>query len=113
MFLSALNKRAMEEPINSRTRFTDQEKKEIMQRYRESDLSKMKFAEQNGIKYYTLINWFEKERNVAVSKVEKSFSQVLVSNEEGLFAELKTEHGFTLRFYKPIEAIYLQTLLKK
>lgn len=105
----------MEEPTNSRTRFTDEEKKAIVQRCKESGLSKSKFAEQNGIKYYTLINWFEKERNEASNcKDEKSFSQVVIPHsQDGLFAEVKTEQGFTICFYKPLDVSFFQALLKK
>lgn len=103
----------MEDTINSRTRFTDEEKKAIIQRCKESGLSKIKFAEQNGIKYYTLVSWFEKERSEGVVKQEKIFTQVAIPEQDGLFAEVKTETGVTIRFYKPIDVSFFQALLKK
>ncbi len=103
----------MEDTKNSRVRFTDEEKRAIVQRCKESGLSKNKFAAQNNIKYYTLVSWFEKERNEAAGKSEQSFTQVVVPPQEGVFAELRTEHGITLRFFKSVEASYFQALLKK
>ena len=44
----------MEDTKNSRVRFTDEEKRAIVQRCKESGLSKNKFAAQNNIKYYTV-----------------------------------------------------------
>ena len=104
----------MEDTIKSRVRFTDQEKKAIVERCRESGLSKSKFADQNGIKYYTLVSCFEKERNeVSGGAGEKSFLQVATPFEDGLFAEVKSELGFTIRFYKSIDVSFFQALLKK
>jgi len=103
----------MEDTKTSRIRFTDEEKRAIVQRCKESGLSKNKFAAQNNIKYYTLVSWFEKERNEATAKSGQSFLQVAAPVQEGVFAELKTEHGITLRFFKSVEPSYFQTLLKK
>ncbi len=103
----------MEDAKKSYKRFTEEEKKAIVQRCKESGLSKSKFAEQSGIKYYTLISWFEKERNEAEGKTEKSFSQVVPPIENGLFAEVVTDQGLTIRFYRPIDVSFFQALLKK
>ena len=103
----------MEDTKTSRIRYTDEEKRAIVQRCKESGLSKNRFAAQNNIKYYTLVSWFEKERNEAGGKSEQSFTQVVLPHQEGVFAELSTEHGITLRFYKQVEASFFQALLKK
>ena len=103
----------MEDATNSRIRFTDEEKKAIIRRCKESGLSKIKFAEQNGIKYYTLVSWFEKERNEVEAKQEKIFTQVAMPDQDGLFAEVKSETGVTIRFYKSIDVSFFQALLKK
>lgn len=52
----------MEDKKNYQKRFTPTEIQELISRYKESGKSKKAFAQENDIKYNTLMNWFEKNR---------------------------------------------------
>ena len=51
--------------------FTTQEIKDFIAQWKESGLSKKKFADQHGLKYYTFIAWFEKHGRGDILNAEK------------------------------------------
>jgi hypothetical protein len=74
--------------------------------WQQSGLSKKKFTEQHGIKYYTFINWFDRP-----VKAPGGFMPVKFQQQENLFAEVRM-NGKTIRFYQPFPPEYFSILLK-
>ena len=89
--------------------FTSDEIKDFIAQWKESGLSKKKFCDQQGLKYYTFIAWCDK-----YGKPENAtgFKQIQVSgSEENIFAEVVTGNR-TIRFYQAIPKEYISLLLQ-
>jgi hypothetical protein len=90
----------------NRKAFTQEEIEQLKAEWQQSGLSKKKFTEQQGIKYYTFISWFDRP-----VKAPGGFVPVKLHLDENLFAEILV-NGKTIRFYQPFPPEYFSILLK-
>ena len=86
--------------------YSREEINNLKNQWQQSGLSKKRFAEEHGIKYYTFIGWFDGE-----VKQPKGFMPVQINSPEILFAEILS-NGKTIRFYQPFPAEYFSLLIK-
>ena len=87
---------------------TSGERERIISEWKQSGLSKKKFAEVRGLKYCTFVGWFQG------SKKETSapgFSEVVISSSDKLFMEVVIREK-TIRFYQMLPKEYLFLLLQ-
>ena len=101
----------MEKGISPR-RYTDLEKQELIQQWRESGKSKAAFCKERSIGYYAFNDWVM--RRIRKKKATSSSFiplQVKSSLPED-FATLTLKNGSTVSLHQRVEAIYLLTLLK-
>jgi len=87
---------------------TADERERIISEWKQSGLSKKKFADQHGLKYYTFIAWFEKHGSAGK---DPGFEQIKIVGEEKIFMEVVTGNR-TLRFYQPLSKEYFTLLLQ-
>ena len=88
--------------------FTTQEIKDFIGQWKESGLSKKKFADQHGLKYYTFIAWFEKHGR---GDKGPGFEQIQIGSGERIFAEVVTGK-MTMRFYQVFPKDFFSLLLQ-
>ena len=61
--------------------FTSEEKQKIISEWKQSSLSKKKFAEERGLKYYSFVSWFGAKKK----KPAGGFEQVKIVPSDQLF----------------------------
>ena len=90
--------------------FTKEEKEHYISRWQAGGKSKMKFAAENGLKYYTFVNWCH--TLLPKNKKEPSaFTEVKLSVHKTIFAEVQ-KGGLSIKFYQPLPLEYFQLLVK-
>jgi hypothetical protein len=87
---------------------TPDERERIIYDWKQSGLSKKKFAEQHGLKYCTFIGWFQGSKKGISTP---GFSEVEISSGDKLFIEVVIKEK-TVRFYQPLPLEHFQWLLK-
>ena len=88
--------------------FTSAERETILSDWKQSGLSKKKFAEQRGLKYCTFVGWFQ---SAGKEKSALGFSEVIISSSDKIFMEVVVRER-TFRFYQVLPLNYFQLLLK-
>ncbi len=99
---------------NSKKIFTDIQKQELIQEWKQSGKTKIDFCKEKELNYFTFVNWSadKKKRNKPVPPAS-SFIPVKVSqNTDSLFAQLKLRSGAVVNIYQPVESGYLSALVK-
>jgi transposase-like protein len=101
----------MEKGIAPR-RYTDLEKQELIQQWKESGKSKAAFCKERSIGYYTFNDWVK--RRIGKNKTTSSsfISLQVKSSLPSDFATLTLKNGSTVSLHQRVEANYLMTLLK-
>ena len=83
----------------------------LLKEWEISGLSKKNFAESKNINYMTFIGWFS--RGPGKKSTEKKFIPIQIpSANPGLFAELYLSNHRKIVLHQPVEAEFLQVLLK-
>ncbi len=96
--------------------FSADEKQIFINRWKQSGQTKLAFAKEHGINYYTLVSWVtpkgKKAKDIKAGKSTGSFTEVVPTEQTPLpFARISsTQH--TLEFFKPVSADFLKVLLK-
>jgi transposase len=85
--------------------------KKYLVSYHASGMNRHRFAKINEINYFTFIGWLAKYKEVEPGNQRVGFTEVKLSNQAGLFAELRTENGKSIRFYQVPPPEYLKMVL--
>ncbi|CAN5469966.1 hypothetical protein BH11BAC1_BH11BAC1_30250 [soil metagenome] len=85
-----------------------EERHQIISEWKQSGLSKKKFAEERGLKYCTFVGWFQGSKKQISTP---GFSEVVISSGDKLFMEVLIREK-TVRFYQVLPLEYFQYLLK-
>ena len=88
--------------------FSSDERERIISDWKESGISKKKFAEDRGLKYCTFVGWFQGSKKEISSP---GFSEVVISSSDKLFMEVVIKDR-TVRFYQVIPKEYFSLLLQ-
>ncbi len=110
-------KQAMEEPTVTRqrlSRYTSKQKKQYINHWRKSELSKKAFCQTNNLNYYTFVGWTvpkKKKKTAPASSV--GFIPVKV-RESALssFAEVYYANGSRIILREAVGARYLRDMTK-
>ncbi|HRZ98849.1 MAG TPA: transposase [Paludibacter sp.] len=104
------------ESIKSVKTYTTEEKRDLVERWKQSGLSMMAFSKQHGINYHTFVWWIKPKKNKAKSKVKPAvstagFSEIkMTTNRDAqLFARL-TVGKVQIELFQPLHADYLKQL---
>jgi len=89
-------------------RFSEDQIRNYISSWHSSGKSKKNFAEENGLKYYTFVSWFERYKT---KPVKPAFTEVKLPTEKKVFAEVKTG-STTIRFFQAFPLEYFQLLIK-
>ncbi|MCX6275158.1 MAG: hypothetical protein NTV09_08115 [Bacteroidetes bacterium] len=87
---------------------TSEEKERILSDWKQSGLSKKKFAEERGLKYCTFVGWFQGSKKGISTP---GFSEVVISSGDKLLMEVVIREK-TIRFYQMLPKDYLFLLLQ-
>ncbi len=100
--------------LAKRKRLTDEQRKAILERYHQSDLTQEAFAAQHGMCSATLGNWLRAERESATAAVPGiSFQELRLPAAGGSWAvEIVTPQNWILRLAQVPPAGVLQQLLR-
>jgi hypothetical protein len=85
-----------------------EEKKNFIEQWKSSGLSKKEFSEQQGLRYNTFVTWFVQKKS---KKPAGGFREVSVATLSPVFAEL-VRGDLTIRFHQPFPAEYFHALLR-
>ena len=110
-------KQAMEEPTVTRqrlSRYTSKQKKQYINHWRKSELSKKAFCQTNNINYYTFVGWtVPKKKKKSTPAPSNSFIPVKVrENVLSPFAEVYCANGSRIVFHEAVGARYLRDMTK-
>jgi len=103
-------------PIEVKKSFSAEQKQQLIREWKQSGQTRLAFAKDNGINYYTLVSWVSsKKKKSKISKEARpgsGFVQVAVADKGSTtFARISfTNH--TLELFNPVSADYLKSLLK-
>lgn len=104
------------ESIKSAKTYSAEEKRDLVERWKQSGLSMMAFSKQHGINYHTFVWWIKPKKTKTNSKVKSpttksGFSEVKIprSTDPQLFARL-TLGKVQLDLFQPVQADYLKQL---
>jgi len=93
-------------------RYSDLEKQEFIEQWKQSGKSKMTFCKEIGIGYYSLLDWVKRGKK----KPEKSkslFAQLRVkSSNEPIFARIILRDGSSVNIYQQVDPSFVRAILK-
>lgn len=87
-------------------KFAPQQIQELLQLWKGSGKTKKRFAEEHGLKYYTLMEWFRRYEGSR----ESAFQELKLPARDGVFAEFE-KGPLVVRFYQPFPADYFSYLI--
>jgi len=97
--------------MNTPSKFTNEQREELIQRWKSSVKSKKQFADENGIKYMTFIDWVRKrQRKKSLETPSEQFIPLEIPTYNS-FAELHVS-GRKIIFHQPVSAEYLKIILR-
>ena len=79
----------------------------LLQSWKASGISKKRFAEEHGLKYYTFIEWF---RRYGLQEQEPVFREMHLPQHSGVFAEFQ-RGDLVVRFFQPFPPEYFSHLI--
>lgn len=85
-----------------------EERKNYIAQWKVSGLSKKKFSDQHGLKYYTFISWFGPQKKRIGTG---GFREINVPSVNPVFAEL-VRGDLSIRFHQPFPIEYFQALIR-
>lgn len=93
-------------------RYSDLEKEELIEQWKQSGKNKSIFCKEQGVSYYSFNDWI-KRRDKKKQKAKTSFVSLKIKNsQEPIFTQLVLKNGITVNIFHRVEANYLATLLK-
>jgi hypothetical protein len=97
--------------MKTSTRFTKEQREEIVQRWQASGKSKKVFTDEHGIKYVTFMKWLGKGQKKEPLEIPSQQFIPLQLPLSTCFAEL-TYEGKKITFHQPVSASYLKIILR-
>ena len=97
--------------MNPPTKFTNQQREGLIQRWKDSGKGKKQFAEEHGIKYMTFIDWVRKRQRKLFLEIPSEQFIPLETPASPIFAELSFQ-GKKIVFHQSVPAEYLKTILR-
>lgn len=97
--------------MNPPTKFTTEQREELIERWKHSGKGKKEFADENGIKYMTFIDWVRKRKRKKSIEVPAEQFIPLEIPSSSIFAELNFG-GKKIVFHQRISAEYLKIILR-
>jgi len=92
-------------------RYTDLEKQELIEQWKQSGKNKFAFCKENSLSYFSFCDWVRKRKRGP--KTKPSFVAVSVKgNSEKPFAELSLKNGIQITLHQAVDAAFLSALLK-
>lgn len=92
-------------------RYTDLEKQELIEQWKQSGLSKILFCKNKNVNYYTFVDWTGKRDRK--QKTRSLFIPVKVnSNNNSPFAQIVLKNGTSITIHQQVDPSYLSALLK-
>ncbi len=99
--------------MNGKQIFTEQQKQELIEQWKQSGKTKIDFCKEKDLKYFSFVGWSSDKKKKKQTVAHSSFVPVKISrNDEALFAQLTLKNGSVLNIYHPVEVGYLSALLK-
>jgi transposase-like protein len=93
-------------------RYTDLEKQELIEQWKQSGKSKSSFCKERSLSYHSFNDWIRR-RNRKKEKATPSFVPLKIKTpENSIFAQIILKSGATVNLYLPVEASYLACLIK-
>lgn len=101
------------EKEESLRRYTELEKEELMEQWKQSGKSKAVFCKEQSVGYYSFCAWVKRRKDKAL-KGKSSFVpvQIKATHPEGIFVKVVLKNGTTLSFYHYVESYYLAVLFR-
>ena len=100
------------ETISIPHRYTDLEKQELIEQWRQSGKSKATFCKESSVSYHSFNDWIRR-RDRKKEKSKPSFVPLKIKNpESAIFTQLILKNGTTVNIYQQVEASYLAALIK-
>ena len=97
--------------MNTPKKFTNEQREELIQRWKDSGKGKKAFADEHGIKYMTFIDWVRKRQRKRSLEIPSEQFIPLEIPVSTIFAEL-TFSGKKIIFHQSVPAEYLKTILR-
>lgn len=92
-------------------RYTDLEKQELIEQWKQSGMNKISFCKSRAISYYTFVDWTGKRERK--QKTKSSFIPVKIKNESAApFAQIILKNGTNIIIHQQVEVSYLSALIK-
>ena len=95
-------------------RYTDLEKAELIEQWKQSGKSRGKFCAEQGISHHSLNSWIYKNKRRKPSlKPGSSFVPLKVNSQEGsIFIQMILNNGVKINVFKQVEASFIAALIK-
>lgn len=93
-------------------RYTELEKQELLEQYRQSGKSKTGFCRERGLSFCTLHDWLGGKKKKSARKRLPGFVPVNIKHGADVFAEVVLSNGSTVKIYNQVDAGFLSKLLK-
>jgi len=101
----------MEKGVSLR-RYTDLEKEELMDQWKQSGKSKVAFCKERSIGYYSFCSWVKRRTDKSKNGLPFVPVQIKPAYSESIFARVVLKNGTTINLHHPVESTYLIALLK-
>jgi transposase-like protein len=97
---------------NKKPRYSDNEKQEFIQQWKQSEKTKVAFCKEKGIGYCTFNGWVKREKK-KIEKSQSSFVPLRIKNsDESIFAQIILKNGASVTIYREVEPNFICGLLK-
>ena len=97
---------------NTPHRYSDLEKQELIEQWKQSGKTKTLFCKERDLSYFSFCMWSNDKKKTS-PKAKGSFVPLKVKlPAETIFCQLILKNGTTVNFYHPVETNYLATVLK-
>lgn len=100
------------ETTTHRQRYTDLEKQEYIEQWKQSGQTKPAFCKEKEIGYYSFNDWVKREKR-KTEKPKSSFRQLKIKNSnEPIFAQIILKNGSTVNIYHSVDPSFVCAILK-
>lgn len=96
-----------------RLRYSDLEKQEFIEQWKQSGKNKSAFCKERGLGYFSFCEWIRGKKKIRSSQIKPSFIPVRVKNSgEKLFAQIILKNEIIVNIYQPLGSDLLSALTK-
>ena len=102
----------METITTSHRHYTDLEREELIEQWKQSGKNKLAFCKEREIGYFSFNSWIKGKKKKAM-KVKSGFVSVKVKNQgENISAKFILKSGTIVNVYQALDADFISALLK-